>query len=222
MTTNAWSRRAATLASQFTIRSPGKSRARASARANVRLATVTAAPASSNAAATARAEPPAPNNRAGPAAGSHPVCTQVGNKAIPVGVAAGDLAVAEYQRVHCPRAARRVIDLVANLEGGDFVRNGNVRAGETGRQQATHGNGKVAWTDRQGDIGAIDAMPLEPKPVQPGRARVGDRPTSDPGELVRDPSEWTYGHDPKRCRQDQSLTRSPWSRGCHAACPGRH
>ena len=81
-------------------RSPGRSRASASRMLWVRLAMVTGTPVSSRAAATARAAPPAPSTKCRPGGGIDAMGAQIGQEAPAVGVAAGDSAVAEHQRVH--------------------------------------------------------------------------------------------------------------------------
>ena len=87
---------------------------------------------------------------------------EIGDEAPAIGVRAGDLAVAECECVHRARPLSRQVDRVADLEGGEFVRNRDVRAGETGVHQAAHGGGEVLGRNGQRYVGAVDAMLLQP------------------------------------------------------------
>src|ERR1700722_15488626 len=110
-TTSAWSARAAALASQSTMRSPARSRANASARAEVRLLTVTHAPASNSAAPTARAEPPPPISSAG---GAHAKSPEIRDEAAPFVFAAGVFPPPKHQGVDRAGTARGVVHRIAD------------------------------------------------------------------------------------------------------------
>ena len=94
------------------------------------------------------------------------VGAQVGQEAPAVGVAAGDSALAEHQRVDRAGASRAGVHAVAQREGGALVRDGDVGAGEPGIHQAADGGGEVVRADRQGDVGAVDRVALQPEAVQ--------------------------------------------------------
>ena len=164
---------------------PPSARASASARAGVRLTSVTPGqPASSSAAAMARAEPPAPRITTGPASGVQPgaASAQFARKPKPSVLRALDDAVAEDQRVHRPGAVGGGVDLVADREGGLLVRDGHIGAAEAEIGQAAHGRGEGLRPHRQGEIGAVDAVAAQPQPVQAGGAGMADGPAQDAGE----------------------------------------
>jgi len=100
-----------------------------------------------------------------------------------VGVRTLDPPVAEHQRVDRAGALRGGFDPVAQGEGGFLVRDGGVRAAEAEVGEGAHRIGEALRADRQGQVGAVDAVPLEPGAVQQRRAGMRHRPAEDAGEL---------------------------------------
>ena len=74
----------------------------------------------------------------------HAMGAEIGDEAIAVGVAAGDPALSEHQRVDRAGAAGGVVHGIADVEGGELVRDGDIGAGEPGRQQPAHRDRELA------------------------------------------------------------------------------
>jgi hypothetical protein len=75
-----------------------------------------------------------------------------------------------------------LVDRVAHLEGGQFVRDGDVGTSETGVHQPAHGVAEMFRRDRQWNVGAVNAVFFQPVAMQPRRPRVADRPTDNTGD----------------------------------------
>jgi hypothetical protein len=152
----------------------------------------------------------------------------MGDEAAAVGVAAADAGVRKDDGVHGAGAAGGVVHLVAHREGGELVRLGDVQTAEAGGAQAAHGGGEVVRADGQRHVGAVDAVAVEPEAVQPGRARVRDRPAGDAGKqgaAGQDRGRGGVGHAPKNLRlpvRDQPRRRRRVGVGWrHGAARGR-
>jgi sn-glycerol 3-phosphate transport system ATP-binding protein len=107
---------------------------------------------------------------------------EVGEEAIAIGIAAGNLALAKHQRVDGASAARGVVNSVADIECGKLVRNGDIGAGKSGYDQTAHGGSELTGPDRQRNIGAVNPVPLQPEPMQARRPGICDRPAGDAGD----------------------------------------
>src|SRR6185312_3164840 len=95
------------------------------------------------------------------------MCTQIGQEPVTVGIAAGDPAITEHQRVDRTRTMGALIHSVANLKRAELMRCGDIAPGKTGCNQAAYCRGKLVRLHAQRDIGSVDCMALEPEAMQP-------------------------------------------------------
>ena len=101
-TTKAWSARPATLASHSAMRSPGRSRASASARATGAVGHGHRRARIEQRRGDRARRAAGTEQQRWPCRGLHPMGVKIGHEAIAVGVAAGDLAVPKHQCVDRP------------------------------------------------------------------------------------------------------------------------